>query len=50
MYKINPLVTVHPKIRTPPFKGQIPLHRENHGKNLTRNFLNSRHSISGLSN
>ena len=33
-----------PNYRTPPFSGQIPLHRQNHGQNLTQNFLNSGHS------
>ena len=40
-YTVNSLITGHSKRRTPPFSGQIPLHRQNHGQNLTQNFLNS---------
>ena len=48
-YTVNSLITGHSKRRTPPFSGQIPLHRQNHGQNLTQNFLNSGQSISGHS-
>ena len=44
---VNSLITGYSKKRTPQFNAQIPLHRQKHGQNLTRIFLNSGRSTSG---